>query len=174
MCFDCKDFIEEGSNILDLGCGSGIVADEFGKFFKAKIVGADIKDQRVKKIPFAIIDGFHLPFPQDFFDVVLINYVLHHTKDPTSLLEEAKRVSKEKIIIYEDLPEGFLSKLICQLHYFSYNFLFQKSRESKINFRDDKNWKDVFNDIKLKLVFEKEISSFPIKKKLFILEKPRV
>ncbi|MBZ9569801.1 class I SAM-dependent methyltransferase, partial [Patescibacteria group bacterium] len=110
MCKDCQNFIEKGSKILDLGCGSGIAAENFQDFFDAKVIGADIKDNRVLDIPFRIIDGGNLPFRNLFFDIVLINYVLHHAQDPERLLKEAKRVSK-KIIIYEDLPEGILSKL---------------------------------------------------------------
>lgn len=172
MCRDCENFIEKGSKILDLGCGSGITAKVFQDFFQADLVGVDIIDIRVEEIPFQFIDGVTLPFTDNSFDTVLINYVLHHTTDPISLLQEAKRVTKKNIIIYEDLPEGFLSKFICKIHGISFNYFFQKNN-NKGHFREEQKWKDVFNNLGLKLIFEKRISCFlkPIKNKLFILEK---
>jgi len=89
------------------------------------VIGVDIKDKRVVNIPFQIIDGKNLPFPEKSFDLVLINYVLHHSGDPVAILKEAKRVSK-KIIIYEDLPEDILSKIFCQFHSLTFNIFFKK------------------------------------------------
>lgn len=96
--------------------GSGIIAQSFQKFFRAKVIGVDVEDQRIFPIQFQIIDGSHLPFLDNSFDIVLINYVLHHSKNPTALLNEAKRVTKDKVIIYEDLAEGIISRLGCRIH----------------------------------------------------------
>ncbi len=169
MCSDCQNFIKKGSKILDLGCGSGIIAKEFQNFFQAKIVGVDIKDNRVEKIPFEIIDGKFLPFPENSFDIVLINYVLHHSQGPLALLKEAKRVSENKILIYEDLPEGVLSKLICKIHGISFN-KFSKIK-NQAYFKTEKEWEKIFKKIGLGVIFKKIINNFPVKKELFILEK---
>lgn len=172
MCWDCQDFIKDGSKILDLGCGSGIITKEFENFFKADIIGIDIKDQRIEKIPFQLFDGKKIPFPDNFFDAVLITFVLHHSADPISILKEAKRVAKEKIIIYEDLADGFFSRLVCKLHGASYNYFFQKNKV-KNSFKKNTEWKEIFQNLQLRPLFEKRTSSAinPAKKKLFILEK---
>ncbi len=167
MCFECQNFIERGSKILDLGCGSGIIAKSFQDFFQAEILGVDIRDNRIYPIPFKIIDGKSLPFSENSFDVVLINYVLHHSGDPISLLKEAKRVSRNKIIIYEDLPEGFLSKLRCKIHGASFNSFFKIKNQA--SFKTERQWEEVFRNIGLKIIFKKEANSFLIKKGLFIL-----
>jgi len=166
MCFHCQDFIPKGGKILDLGCGSGIVAKAFQDFFQAKVVGVDIEDRRIFYIPFEIIDGKILPFPEKSFDTVLINYVLHHSDDPTALLEEAKRVSK-KIIIYEDLPEDFLSKIYCKFHDLTFNKFFQKNNNT--SFKAGKEWEEIFQKTGLTIIFKKKINNFPVKKELYIL-----
>jgi len=175
MCLYCKDFIREGARILDLGCGSGIVGKQFQDFFKAELIGIDIEDKRVEEIPFRIFDGFHIPFPNSSFDVVLINYVLHHTPDPEILLKEAKRVGK-KIIIFEDLPDGFLSKLRCFLHQESYNIFLQRKKQ-KFNFKTKKEWESIFETLGLKILDSKKVLATkldlidPVSRILFLLEK---
>jgi SAM-dependent methyltransferase len=169
MCRDCQDFIEEGSKILDFGCGSGIVAYYFRDFFKAKVIGVDIKDNRIVDIPFKIFDGKNLPFENNSFDATLISYVLHHSHDPKRLLEEAKRVSK-KIIIFEDLPEGILSKLRCNLH----RITFLGGERKKFNFKTSKEWKEIFEKLRLKIIAQRRVFTKldwldPVKRILFIL-----
>ncbi len=171
MCLDCQDFIENGSKILDLGCGSGIVGMTFQEHFQAKVIGVDIKDSRVVPLPFKIINGKSLPFPEKSFDIVLINYVLHHSKEPASLLKEAKRVS-EKIIIYEDLPEGFCSKLICKIHGISFDKIFKNPNQT--SFKSEEEWEKIFRKVRLNTIFKKKIRTFPVKKELFILEASKI
>jgi len=182
MCLDCQDFIQKGSKILDLGCGPGIIGETFGDFFQAKVIGVDIKDNRIYPLPFKIINGKSLPFPENSFDIVLINYVLHHSGDPILLLKEAKRVAKDKIIVYEDLPEGLLSRIICKIHGISFARIFQNQNQTpersegerrtnvlQTSFKSEKEWEEVFKKIGLNIVFKSRINNFPVKKELFIL-----
>lgn len=166
MCLDCQNFIKKGEKILDLGCGSGIVAKAFQDFFQAKVIGVDINDKRVVNIPFQIIDGENLPFKENEFDICFISYVLHHSKNPEKLLKEAKRVAK-KIIIYEDLPENFFSKIYCKLHSLTYNKFFQKS--NNVSFKTGKEWEEIFQKLGFNIIFKKKINNFPVKKELFVL-----
>jgi len=171
MCRDCQDFIKRGSKILDLGCGSGIAAKKFQDFFESEVLGVDIRDNRTVDIPFKIIDGKTLPFDEDAFDVTLIAYVLHHCKAPEILLTEAKRVS-QKIIIFEDIPEGILSKLRCKLH----QLTFFGGKRGKFSFKTREEWKELFQKLGLKVVAENWVSTKldwldPGKRALFFLEK---
>ena len=167
MCLECSDFIKTNSRILDLGCGSAIIANEFQKFFRAEVVGADVGDHRILPINFHLIDGFSVPFPDKSFDTVLINYVLHHSQNPLALLKEAERVAKDKIIIYEDLPEGFFAKLCCIIHANIFDTFFKNT--AKTSFKTKKGWKEVFRNLGLKLFFEKRVRNFPNKQQLFVL-----
>jgi len=166
MCERCQPFIKKGSRILDLGCGSGIVGRAFADFFQSEVVGVDIEDKRIVNIPFQIIDGHNLPFKDNSFDIILISYVLHHVSEQEVILKEAKRVGN-KIIVFEDLPEGFLSKLICKFHGISYNKLF--GNPNLIFFKSEKDWEKIFDEIGLKIIFKERIHNFPVKKDLFVL-----
>lgn len=172
MCSECEGFIKKGSKILDFGCGSGIVGKAFQNHFGAEVFGIDIKDMRISDTPFKIYDGEKIPFPDNYFDVVLSAYVLHHIDDQRSVLKEIKRVVKDKIIIFEDVPNGIIPRFISKLHGISFARFFQNNKE-KGKFLNDQGWKKVFKDLGLKLIFEKKASSFfdPVKKKVFVLEK---
>lgn len=167
MCKTCQPFIKEGSKILDLGCGSAIVAKKFQEFFKGEILGIDISDKRVEKIPFKVYDGKDIPFPENCFDVTLISFVLHHVEDKKNLLKEAKRVTSGKIIIYEDLPEGFFSKLRCKIHGASFDKIFKNP--DKTSFKTEKEWEDIFKELGLNIFFKEKVNNFPVKKELFVL-----
>ena len=167
MCLACHGFISKGSKILDLGCGSGIVGKTFKDFFQAELIGVDIQDCRVANIPFQVYNGKNLPFSEKTFVVVLINYVLHHSEDPIALLKEAKRVTKDKIIIFEDLSEGFLSKLICKIHGSSFDRFF--GNPTKASFKTESEWEKIFQELGLNIVFKKRVNNFSAKKELFVL-----
>ncbi|MFA5714788.1 MAG: class I SAM-dependent methyltransferase [Candidatus Paceibacterota bacterium] len=173
MCRDCKDFIPSDSQILDVGCGSGIISKEFERFFNSEVLGIDIIDNRVLPIPFKLFRGDDLSFAKDdIYDAVLINFVLHHCKNPIELLKESKRVTKGAVILYENLPEGLLSKLFCFFHGISFAYLFQKN-SNRGNFYTNKEWEKIFEDLKLEVVFSKKVSSWfnPMKEQLYVLKK---
>jgi ubiquinone/menaquinone biosynthesis C-methylase UbiE len=177
MCRECEEFIKKGSKILDLGCGSAIVAKTLKDFFEAEILGVDIEDKRVVNIPFQIIDGKNLPFKENEFDLVFISYVLHHAENPVKLLKEAKRVSKEKIIIFENLAENFLTKFLNLFHLFTFNLFFQKKQKINFaNFKESKEWEKIFKNLGLKIIFKKRVFSsfdwlYPVKRIMFVLKK---
>lgn len=177
VCKECKYFIEKEAKILDLGCGRGILTNALKNYFQAKVVGVDIKDQRiVKNFRFQIYDGEKLPFPDNSFDVVLLSYVLHHTKYPEKVISEAKRVTKKKIIIFEDLPEGIRGIVMAKIHKAAYSFVFQ---QKTFHFKTEKGWKKSFHKLGLKIIYKKGIGNwvlwlFPQKRAMFVLEKKRV
>jgi len=164
MVKEIEEFLT-GERILDLGCGSGIFGKKIEEKLKKKVIGIDIVDKRVCQIPFNVYDGKNIPFSNDYFDVVIVAFVLHHTEDPVSILKEVKRVGK-RIIIFEDLPEGIFGKIYCFLHWITWNLFFGKS--PKFNFHTSREWKEIFKNLGLKLISEK---NFLIKRKIFVLEK---
>lgn len=175
VCRDCKPFVDAGSAILDFGCGRGDITYALRKHFNAEVTGVDIQDARlIHDFPFYLTDGKRLPFKDKSFEVVLMRYVLHHSPDPVLLLREADRVSRKKIIIYEDLPEGFFSRIFCRLHGMSFNFLLQPKGKS-FSFYDAPGWQRIFKELGLRTVYRKKFFSeagplYPIEKIFFVLE----
>jgi SAM-dependent methyltransferase len=166
-------FFGERKRILDLGCGSGNLAKILISKYNFSVFGLDIQDTRIHQIPFQVFDGKNIPFSENFFDGVLISFVLHHAKDPIYLLREAKRVSKF-LILFEDVPDNFFQKIFCWIHFITWNLFFGKTE--KFFFLKTQEWKDVFKSLNLELILEKEIKFkyhflHPVEKKMFVLKK---
>lgn len=81
------------SKVLELGCGTGQMSMYLNQFNR-EVIGVDISrgslnlanDFKLKnglKGPlFCRCDVFDLPFKRNYFDLIIANGVLHHTKDP--------------------------------------------------------------------------------------------
>jgi ubiquinone/menaquinone biosynthesis C-methylase UbiE len=87
--------------ILDVGCGTGILALEFSRLSEAVIVGLDINPKFLRKAVtisaqsnFVQGNAFHLPFPDYTFDLVFCHFVLLWIHDPVLVLKEMKRVTR--------------------------------------------------------------------------------
>ena len=173
MCKDFKNHISFGDRLLDLGSGSGVLGKQIEETFDIKVQGVDIVDMRVVDVPLKLYDGKDLSFiPDEEYEIVLISYVLHHTGNPENILKQTKRIAKKRIIIFEDLNEGFLGKIYCYCHGRLYDLFFLRN-SIPAKFFSEKEWNDIFARLGLKIVDSKEKKYFlnPVKRKMFILEK---
>ncbi len=104
-CF--ASLISDGMNVLDIGCGDGLVSSKAVSAKKdVSIQGVDIVPREKGFIEISMYDGKTLPFADNTFDAVIFSDVLHHADDPIALLLEASRVSRKFIIIKDHLCES--------------------------------------------------------------------
>jgi len=108
-------YLGQGDSVLDVGCGTGYLSMHLQEMFGVRACGVDVIDFREAEIPFQRFDGTSIPFPDKSFDHVVLSEVLHHSHDPMALLKECCRVARN-VIVFEDLPDGRLGKLILYLH----------------------------------------------------------
>ena len=102
--------------ILDVGCASGwFISNISKKFPKAKCYGIDIYDKGIKyakkiypKIEFKVADAHKIPYGKNTFDLAICTEVLEHVTDPKSVLQEIKRVLKNKGSAIIELDSGNL------------------------------------------------------------------
>lgn len=109
-------FLRPGLSVLDIGCGSGLLAVELARWSGCSVTGLDVGDSRVAPIPLQIFDGRRIPMPSLSVDAVLLSFVLHHAADPAGLLAEALRVSREVVLVFEDAPGRRLGQELLAAH----------------------------------------------------------
>jgi SAM-dependent methyltransferase len=116
--------LERGMSVLDVGCGEGYVGEELAARGVCRVHGVDIVDvRRVKgQVAFSFYDGRRLPFPDARFDLVMLNFVLHHVPDvlKIDLVREALRVTRGRVFILEDTPATALDRFMSHRHGESY------------------------------------------------------
>jgi ubiquinone/menaquinone biosynthesis C-methylase UbiE len=93
-----------GQSVLDVGCGVGNDASRFARG-GARTTGVDLAPRSIELAKrnfqqrglsgvFQVMNGEHLDFPDDHFDLVYCHTVLHFTPHPERMLAEIHRVLK--------------------------------------------------------------------------------
>lgn len=157
-------------SILDVGCGDTVLTYSLNK----KAVGIDVRAPKKTNIKFFLYDGENIPFRDKSFDCLMCNFVLHHSKRPNKLLNEMCRVTKKRIIIFEDKYITLFDKIVVQLAHIYLLFVFRWTF-NPFHFRSPNEWEKTFKKHKLKVIHKEFIKPcvpfFFIKHVLYILEK---
>ncbi len=164
---------------LDVGCGDGSIIYQIHKQFRLRVCGVDIVKNLRYKIPFVKGDGECLPFKANSFEVVLLIFVLHHSKNPERVLLECQRISQSKIIILEDIPKGLFSKLTTKLLDYLGNLILLpllglERMNPPSHLKSDEEWCQCFQHFNFKLIKEKRVllTPFdPVKHKQYVIIK---
>jgi len=122
--------INDGDSIIDLGCGSGLIANMIAsKYKKTKITAVDFcdsvdyaksfsKNNNIHNISFIKKDILELSESKKF-DVVMCFGVLHHIPKFLKAIEKIKRLSNKKIILSVYHPTGKILKKVFKINYSS-------------------------------------------------------
>lgn len=97
-----RSFVSPGERVLDFGAGRGDFMKQVGDAFGADVIGIDIIDYRDEGIDVLLFDGQTIPLPDKSVDVSMAAFVLHHTTDQDAVLREMIRVSRKRVVIFED------------------------------------------------------------------------
>ncbi|MDD5473795.1 MAG: class I SAM-dependent methyltransferase [Candidatus Methanoperedens sp.] len=106
----CKIFelIPSGSKVLEIGCGSGRLANLLSIKKKCRVYCVDKEPKmagiaRNKCVEMLNIDieRTELPYENGYFDCIILGNVLEHTKDPPGILTSLKKyLSDDGFLIY--------------------------------------------------------------------------
>ena len=119
------------NKVLEVGAGDGSILslldeNNFATALYALEIsksGLEIINQLNLKnlIEATSFDGYNIPYPDNFFDLLILSHVLEHVEYPRMLLREIKRVSKFQII---EVPREYHHNIDKQMnHYLSYGHI---------------------------------------------------
>ncbi len=128
--------------ILDIGAGNCLISELISK--ECNVSCVDIADNNKTSLPLVLYDGNKLPFKKKSFDTSLLLYVLHHDKNPENLLREAVRVTRKRIIVFEDLYNNGLELLLLKILDLS-NKITSRDVPIPFNFKKEKEWLRLFS-----------------------------
>jgi ubiquinone/menaquinone biosynthesis C-methylase UbiE len=96
------------NKVLEVGAGDGsilkLLADQnFAPEYHAVEISdsgvAHIQSRNIRQLASVqVFDGYHLPFEDDSFDLIILSHVLEHVEHERLLLREIKRVSRHFVI----------------------------------------------------------------------------
>jgi len=148
------------SKILEAGCGTGQLSLFLSKF-KRQIFAIDLslgslklgesfrKKNDIDNVHFMRMNLFNLLFPENYFDVIISNGVLHHTKNPKVAFNElAKCLKKNGYIViglYHKYGRIFTKIRQLLIRHFGDNFKFLDGKNTDINLSHEKKYA-WFND----------------------------
>jgi ubiquinone/menaquinone biosynthesis C-methylase UbiE len=94
--------------ILEVGAGEGSVLQRLSEVgFAQSLHAIDISPSGIEKIKqkhipllkeCQLYDGYHIPYADNHFDVVVLTHVVEHLEHPRQLIREASRVGKRLFI----------------------------------------------------------------------------
>jgi SAM-dependent methyltransferase len=95
------------SRLLDIGCGTGWLADEFASYtgIDGSAQAVDIARELGRNVVQGNVDQ-PLPFADEEFDAVVIKDVLEHVADPVALVGEARRVLRAGGVLFASSPDA--------------------------------------------------------------------
>jgi ubiquinone/menaquinone biosynthesis C-methylase UbiE len=115
--------IEPWERILDLGCGTGVLIQHLLQIApKIQIIGIDTsaemleiaKQKLPESVELKVGSADNLPFPSNYFDVVVSTSAFHFFRDPSQVLQEAKRVLKPNgRLVITDWCYDYLTCKVC-------------------------------------------------------------
>jgi len=133
-----------GCSVLDLGCGDGFYTIRFFDHGSPRMITGVDKSRNALEVAkmnvqnrflqFVVSDATKLPFPDDTFDIALIQSILHHSDNPLEIIREGFRVAP-RVLIHEPNGNNMGLKIIERLS--SYH---REHRERSYTSRLLKNW----------------------------------
>jgi ubiquinone/menaquinone biosynthesis C-methylase UbiE len=99
--------LEEGEEVVDVGCGDARLLRDLGMFRSLRRrVGIDVAPPSAPEpgIEVSAYDGRTIPFPDRSFDSVVFGYFLHYLRreDAAALLQEGCRVARRNVFVLDD------------------------------------------------------------------------
>jgi 2-polyprenyl-3-methyl-5-hydroxy-6-metoxy-1,4-benzoquinol methylase len=96
------------ASLLDVGCGEGVLTEQWAKRIDGRVVGIDLDDpqlhahwaeRQAPNLEYRVLKAENMPFGDDEFDVASAIEVLEHVPDPEHTVAEMARVASGHLLV---------------------------------------------------------------------------
>jgi 2-polyprenyl-3-methyl-5-hydroxy-6-metoxy-1,4-benzoquinol methylase len=96
------------STILDVGCGEGVLIEQWARRTPGRVVGIDLDDptlhaewakRQVPNLEYRVMKAENLPFADGEFELATAIEVLEHVPDPEHTVAEMARVASSHLLV---------------------------------------------------------------------------
>lgn len=157
-------YLSHHQNILDVGCGTGLISNLFALRYQSRFTGIDFSrgidiaqkfaiKNRIDNVEYHKEDFYHY-YTRDKFDVVIAQSFLTHVTDPLPALNKLKMHTKPggTLIFSVYNPAGQFLKKIWNFNYHDRRLELDQKHNPLDNVYSDQNVRLNFNDWKLQEV----------------------
>src|SRR5262245_27274798 len=149
-----------GRRVLDLGAAEGWVAAALGATTSVWACGADVGPHRRAPGAYVVYDGARLPFGAGVFDTTLALLPLHHWPAPGTVLAEAVRVTRQRLIVTESVWRTRLERFWLVTLDGRLNGLRHEGRMAPaVSVRRPEQWRELFRSRGLTIAHEQWLGS---------------
>lgn len=108
-----KEFLQDGQNILDIGCGFGVLLNLLKKNNNINVFGIELNNLEVEAAKeYFNLDLFHGSLEQfclsvenkNKFDIIIMHHTFEHLPNPSEILEQIKELLKENGLLHIAVP----------------------------------------------------------------------
>jgi 2-polyprenyl-3-methyl-5-hydroxy-6-metoxy-1,4-benzoquinol methylase len=95
-------------SLLDVGCGEGVLTEQWARRIPGRVVGIDLDDPQLHaewehrsapNLEYMVMKAENLPFDDGEFEVATAIEVLEHVPDPAHTVAEMARVASRHLIV---------------------------------------------------------------------------
>jgi len=145
-----------GESLLDIGAAEGWIGEAAAEAgYQVQLI--DVVDLNQTQLPHRIYNGRHLPFQDNAFDTVMILLTLHHCDEPETVLAEAARIARKRIIVTESVYRTKVGQRL--LNWMDGNFNHARSSghmPPALHFKSADEWAALFRAHGLEIVHRRE------------------
>lgn len=167
-------------SLMDFGCGDGSYLEHVRRNTDLRTVGIDVARNSWYPGDLVMYGGGYVPLQDGAVACSTANFVLHHTPDPEAALGEMLRVTKERVLLLEDMPVTPWQTFVLYFMHVVFDVFmivlswfssFEWKTDFRYRFQSDAQWKAMFGRLGAKLVAEHDIKTeYPVPFKLYVLE----
>lgn len=165
--------------VMDYGCGEGSFLEYLRQNTDLEVLGVDVYNNSWYDFELLQWPGGDLPLEENSVDCSTANFVLHHTPDPEASLKDLVRVTRDKIILLEDMPTNTWENFVLHINHVVFDIFmivlskfadFQWGSDFRYRFRTDDQWKGIFERVGATLVEERDIKTdYTVPFKMYVL-----